>query len=148
MTGIPFMCLGGWLKTNKSKFENLNNKKLTIILTATIICYIFEKLFVTLFSLKIDLVNTIMLVPLVAIIVVCLLNNPAENRAKLSHTAKSCANFMYYMHIACIIVLGRIVNLFYNGIFYGVIMFILVVIIMTITGLLFSKLKIAKKILG
>ncbi len=148
MTGVPFMCVGGWLKINRSRFENISNKKLTFILVVTVLIYIAEKFAITLLSLQDNLVNTIMLVPLVAIIVLLLLNNPEETKVKLSQNAKNCANFMYYMHIACILVLGRIVSMFYNGTFYGVIMFVLVVIIMTITGFLFSKLKIAKKLLG
>lgn len=148
LTGIPFVCLGGWLSVNKAKFENTTNKKLGTALVITVLLYAAEKTAVTLLSWQDNLVNTIVLIPLVAIIVLLLLKNPAPEKEAISRKAKNCANFMYYMHVACILFLKQTLGSFFEGTFYGLILFVLVVIIMTITGMLFSRIKIANKLLG
>lgn len=148
MTGLPFLVLGGWLSSKKDKIASFTKCKLNVLLSCAVVVYILEKTLIIVFDLYSDLVNTFALYPLVAIIVIFLLNHPLEGKDTLGQNCRTCANFIYYIHPAFLLIAQRLISAILHITLHPLLMFVLTVIVLTGLGLLLNKSKLARKFLN
>ncbi len=132
LTGIPFITLGGLIFRCQDRFESLFTKKSYQIsaLSITVALFIAEKAMYYFVGCPVLDVNTLMLYPLMTVIVVILLKHPLESQTELAQYSRTCANFIYYTHIAFITIVSRIFAP------PATIMFLATSILLTIIGVL------------
>ncbi len=105
---LPFFVLGYFLNILKSKIENVSNKKMIMAILIIVLLYIAEIILVVITKVQVSIVITFMLYPLLASIILLLLNNKTEKFSKVANFSKKCANWLYYSHPLFILVLTTI----------------------------------------
>lgn len=147
MTGFPFYVLGGVVV--KLKEIIVFKKRINEILVLIGVCFAFmvEKVILLFCNLPIYDPNTLMLYPLVALVVILLLNHPLYGYERISVNARLCANFIYYVHPAFLLITDRVVVAVLGKSLHSVLMCVITVIILTGVGLLISKVGFIKKFL-
>lgn len=148
MTGIPFVILGGWIANSKAYLKLNSSKKEVYALVITVVAFVFEKCIFIFLSWPVNEVNTVALFPLVAIIVMVLLNHPFEGKELFAQKARVCANFIYYIHPAFLLISDRAFSAVLHIKLSGVMNFMLTTIVLTLVGLLLNKIKFIRKLLS
>ncbi len=150
MTGIPFLVLGGFVARNEEKLMFLLNycSKEIIIVISCIVLFSFEKGLILLFGWSIDYPNTIMLYPLLTVIMLILLKHPLPFKTKLAQNARTCSNFIYYTHIAFMLVAERLFGALFGIQLSGILMFFITSAVLTLMGVALHHIKFARKLLN
>jgi len=148
MTGFPFFVLGDIITKIERhcslKKTDIVVKRLSILVVTLYIC---EKVFIV-WGVKgyTDVVNTIFLYPLVAVVLLWLLKHPMEKTQKLGANARMCANFIYYIHWAFILIVTRAWPRFFGTNISQEALFFITAGTLTVVGFLFVQTKFGKKI--
>lgn len=144
LTGIPFIALGGFILRHQERLEAILHKKANQIfaLLISIALFIAEKAMYYFVGCPVLDVNTLMLYPLMTTIVVLLLKYPLEKQTSLAQYSRTCANFIYYTHIAFIIVAERIFA------FPATVMFFVTSTLLTVIGIIVHRIAPLKKLLN
>lgn len=106
--GVPFFMLGYFLNILKSKIKNISNKKIIMAILIIVLLYIAEIILVVITRVQISITITFMLYPLLASIILLLLNNKTDKFSKVANFSKKCANWLYYSHPLFILLLTTI----------------------------------------
>ncbi len=147
MTGIPFLVLGGFIARNNENlktFINSTSKELLSLLFA-IIAFVSEKLLFLLLGWSIEDPNTLMLYPLITIIFVILLKHPLTAKTSLAQHARTCSNFIYYTHIAFILIAERIFEGLFHLSIHSALLFLLTASVLTVVGIVLHHFRFARK---
>jgi len=147
-TGIPFIVLGGLVAKARGRIAFNNNATEILWLVVAVLAYVAEKCLLILIKWPIHHPNTIMLFPLVAVVVMILLNHPLEGKEKIAQKSRVCANFIYYVHPAFLLISERVVSAVLHIRLSSAMNFILTVIVLTIMGLIFNKISFLRKLLS
>ena len=101
LMGLPFFSLGGILNHFSDKWNTFAKKRQFLVLLLLVIAYVAEIVIVIGTKIYSNTVLTFFLYPLIALIVVILINNPMEKAECAGKISRSCAEFVYYVHPAC-----------------------------------------------
>lgn len=97
-TGIPFFMLGYFLNVFKGKYDKITNRKLFAALAIAAMLFLAEIFFVVRAELQSNVIITVLLYPLLAIVMMILLNNPLPEKVEAARYARGIANFTYFSH--------------------------------------------------
>ena len=142
MTGIPFFALGGMIGEVKDRVLEKGNGWIKKWLCIVAVLYLAEKAFVIYAHLQDNVVLTVFLYPLTAVILIYLLNHPMLGKENISNKARLCANFMYYMHPAFILIFSRLCTV------SGAILFPIAVVAMLAGGWVLGLSKMGRKLIA
>ncbi len=149
MTGFSFFVLGDIITRVEERCSAKKTGKATTVLSILIVVlYVCEKLIIVC-GIKgyTDVVNTIFLYPLVAVIFLWLLRHPMKKAKELGTNARMCANFIYYIHWAFILVITRVWPRFFGASISSEALFFMTSGVLTVVGFLFAQTKVGKKII-
>ncbi len=145
LMGLPFFLLGGLLMQLGGKRLIITQKRQMLILLSLAVAFIVEILIVAITGIYENVTLTIFLYPLVGWIIIVLYNNPAEKLERMGRISRSCAEFIYYIHPAIILLVEwSIISIFKTECFAWL-LFILVTIISLTLSVLWMKFDIKKR---
>ncbi len=151
MTAIPFVTLGGWIARRDRDVVvsyRHNQSYDWLVLAAAVVAYVLEKCVLLWIDYPINGVNTLFLFPLTAVILMLLLKHPSEKHTGLAPYARTCANFIYYMHILCILVVERCIAAVFHCSLQGIWVFVITVTVLTAMGVVLHRIKWVRKLLN
>jgi len=142
-TGLPFLMLGAVIRGYSKTVFAVKKYRAFIMLAVASALYLTEMLVLYL-VFNVEEVICFSLYPLVAMILIVLLQHPLKTKNKLGYNSRLLANFMYYTHPLFIFIIQRISKMMGHEIESGTIMFFLVVALCVIIGYLLIKTPIKK----
>lgn len=142
MMGLPFFMLGYYINKIQEKIIRVKNLNFIYIYILITILFILEIFTVIILNIQDNIIITIFLYPLTAIIFCICLKNPLENLFYLDNNFKVIANFTYYSHPIFMSVMAVIFSRIFNYRLSPTPQFFLVIIFTTISALILKKINI------
>lgn len=99
LMGLPFFMLGYFINILEEKYKDvINNRSLVSLGIIIGLLFLFEIILVIKFNLQVNIIITLFLYPLLAIVMMILLNNPLHEKKELAYKSRLIASFIYYSH--------------------------------------------------
>jgi len=133
LMGLPFFMLGYFLNRIEEKYDIISNKKLLAIGGIILALFLIEIVIMAQLGLQV-VILTFGLYPLLGIIMMLLLNNPLSNKSSLAHYTREIANFIFYSHPICIMLLEIVGKKLFHIKVEGTPMFILTCVFTILAG--------------
>jgi len=133
LMGLPFFMMGYFLHYIKlTKIKNL------FLIFVAVTAFLIEIFIVIKLDWQRNIMITLFLFPLLALIIIFLLNNPLPGLEKLSAKTRNTANFIYYSHPLFIIFLIEADRLFKLNTMFETYLFLFTVILASVGSLFIS----------